>query len=452
MEPGETSQTQPWAKLVPTDSAHSHIEIRSNEMIICSETSISLRCKITRNSDLCSATLQNLSSTTILVDGTCVEKEETMVVKCGADIISGLRKEGYIAYRFRLMAVPENSQKLTKIPLDSEHAKCSICLHIWHDVVTVAPCLHNFCNGCFSELLKRSQKKHSNVPCPQCRADVYSVGRNHFLRNIEQGILESDLSLRRPSEELAVLDGNASIQSNLVISSRNLHSRKRPHSPVNEEDQVDSPCPQCGSGFGGFHCSQSTSHIQCQACGGRMPVRTDISVPQQCLGCDGAFCWSYWRAQGVLTSDTYTICRHENFKPISEYITGSRMPLLTHESNRIEQDITERCIRQTGKTLENLISDWIQKLNNKEIDVSRMPLKHADAITSGTYVCSNCYEKLVSFLLYWYRVTIPKHHLPADVAGREDCWYGYACRTQHRNQDHARKRNHVCRPTRGSGM
>ncbi|KAL8524537.1 hypothetical protein ACS0TY_014211 [Phlomoides rotata] len=44
-----------------------------------------------------------------------------------------------------------------KVTLDPEHAKCSICLNVWHDVVTVAPCLHNFCNGCFSEWLKRCQ-------------------------------------------------------------------------------------------------------------------------------------------------------------------------------------------------------------------------------------------------------------------------------------------------------
>lgn len=31
-----------------------------------------------------------------------------------------------------------------QILLDPENAKCSICLNVWHDVVTVAPCLHNF--------------------------------------------------------------------------------------------------------------------------------------------------------------------------------------------------------------------------------------------------------------------------------------------------------------------
>ena len=36
---------------------------------------------------------------------------------------------------------------LFQICVDVEHAKCSICLNIWHDVVTAAPCLHNFWYG-----------------------------------------------------------------------------------------------------------------------------------------------------------------------------------------------------------------------------------------------------------------------------------------------------------------
>ncbi|KAF9601453.1 hypothetical protein IFM89_020220 [Coptis chinensis] len=459
LEPGESSDkpvTEPWAKLVRLDSKQVDIEIRVDEMVICSENkllSIGERgwCKITRNSDLCSGTLQNLSSTALLVDGTCVEKDDKVVVKCGTEIISGLDKEGYLSYRFRVMAVPEGYWKHLKIPIDSEHAKCSICLHIWHDVVTVAPCLHNFCNGCFSEWLKRSQKENPTVPCPQCRADVHFVGRNHFLRNIEEGILESDLSLKRSNDELALLDGCASIQSNLVMRTGKLPCRKRPYLPPSEEETVELPCLQCGSRFGGFQCNQSTSHLQCQACGGMMPARTDISVPQHCVGCDRAFCWAYWRAQGVLPSDSNTVCCRENFKPISGHFV-TRIPLLTHQSNRFEQDITERCIRQTGKTLQELISDWILKLDKREIDRTRMPLNHAEMITSGTHVCNECYDKLVSFLLYWFRITTRGFALPPDVSAREDCWYGHACRTQNHSEEHARKRNHVCRPTRGSGM
>ncbi|VFQ73726.1 unnamed protein product [Cuscuta campestris] len=83
----------------------------------------------------------------------------------------------------------EEPCKRLKVSVDVEHAKCSICLNIWHDVVTVAPCLHNFCNGCFSEWLRRSQEKHSSVKCPECRAVIQFVGKNAFLHNIENSAI-----------------------------------------------------------------------------------------------------------------------------------------------------------------------------------------------------------------------------------------------------------------------
>lgn len=53
-------------------------------------------------------------------------------------------------------------------------------------------------------------------------------------------------------------------------------------------------------------------------------------------------------------------------------------------------------------------------------------------------------------LQYFLMLVSYLQHLPGDAVQREDCWYGYTCRTQHHSEDHARKRNHVCRPTRGS--
>ncbi|XP_020541383.1 uncharacterized protein LOC105650262 [Jatropha curcas] len=103
-----------------------------------------------------------------------------------------------------------------------------------------------------------------------------------------------------------------------------------------------------------------------------------------------------------------------------------------------------------GKTLQDVLSDWIGKLNNREIDLTRMPLNHPEMITAGTHVCNDCYDYLVSFLLYWFRISLPRHYLPPEARNREDCWYGFECRTQHHNEEHARKRNHVCRPSRGT--
>lgn len=249
-----SSSNEAWAKLVPSDSRYSDVEIRSNEMVICSEiTSTSLEkhewCKITRNSDQSSAMMQNKSSNTILVDEATVQNEDDVVINCGSEIIPGPAREGYLSYRFKLMP-RESFTRWLKVSIDAEHAKCSICLNVWHDVVTVAPCLHNFCNGCFSEWLRRSQERHASVLCPQCRAVVQFVGRNHFLHSIEEDVLQADSSLKQSDEEIILLDSYASIKSNLIIQTGKKHRRKRPHSILDAENEVaDFPCPQCGNSF-----------------------------------------------------------------------------------------------------------------------------------------------------------------------------------------------------------
>ncbi|KAG8383932.1 hypothetical protein BUALT_Bualt04G0065400 [Buddleja alternifolia] len=476
MEKGESSGSNSsgddiWAKLVPLDSRYSDIELRSNEMTICSEIKSSPSekqewCKITREKDQVSALMQNKSlklkipkyltpvflqssSNSITVDDVVVQEDDTTIIRCGSEIILGPEADGFMRYRFKVMPTKDISTKQLKIILDPEHAKCSICLNVWHDVVTVAPCLHNFCNGCFSEWLKRCQKKHASILCPHCRAVVQFVGRNHFLHSIEEDILQSDSSLRRSSEDIALLDSYSSIKSPLVIGSRRKQNRKRARAPVDddEENAGYSPCPQCGTEYAGFRCNQSTVHLQCQACGGMMPSRSN--TPQHCVGCDRAFCGAYWHSMGVNGSDAYPVCNHETLKSITERAV-SRIPFLAHEKNRHEQDITEKCIRQMGRSLQDVISEWITKLNNRELDRTRLPLNHSEMITPQTHLCSDCYDKLVSFLLYWFRITLPKHLLPPEAVQREDCWYGYTCRTQHHNEEHARKRNHVCRPTRGT--
>lgn len=376
MENGQSSGSKPsddiWAKLVSSDSRFSDVELMSDEMVVCSVVKVPSPekqewCKITRNSDLCSATMQNKSSNVVLVDGTIVQTEDTCLIKCGSEIIPGLVEDGSVSYIFRVMPTEQCSTKKLKIFLDVEHAKCSICLNIWHDVVTVAPCLHNFCNGCFSEWLRRSQEKHSSVLCPQCRAVVQYVGRNHFLHNIEEDIVQSDSSLKRCDEEVALLDSYAVIKSPLVINTGRKPSRKRDRSPPDEEtDVVEHPCPQCGTQYSGFQCNRNTIHLQCHACGGMMPSRSNTSVPQHCIGCDRAFCGAYWHAQRVSGIDSHPMCSQETLKPISER-TATRIPVLAHDKNRHEQDITERCIRQMGRTLQDVIREWITKLNNREI-------------------------------------------------------------------------------------
>ncbi|KAF3777324.1 E3 ubiquitin-protein ligase [Nymphaea thermarum] len=154
--------------------------------------------------------------TNIIVDGVSLGQEEDLIIKCGSEIISGPEKAGHVVYTFKLMPMEQQLNKRIKVPIDIELVKCSICLNLLHDAVTVAPCLHNFCNGCFSEWMTRSLGKSQPLLCPYCRAKIYCGGRNHFLRNLEEVIQESNPSLKRSSEELTTLDSCATIKREFV--------------------------------------------------------------------------------------------------------------------------------------------------------------------------------------------------------------------------------------------
>ncbi|KAF8711122.1 hypothetical protein HU200_029129 [Digitaria exilis] len=476
MDAGECSTSQPpnpasasspassssgvWAKLVPSDPAFPEVEVAEDDAVVCSLVAPAAAgeevawCEIRRNAGApSSATIRNLSSDAIIVDGTIV-KQEAVDIKPGSEIVSGPQKEGHLVYTFEITAAKDQDKNNVKIVLDIENAKCSICLNLWHDVVTVAPCLHNFCNGCFSEWLRRSSSKSrdksQSAACPQCRTAVQSVGRNHFLHNIEEAILQAFSSLQRSDEEIALLESYASVKSNIVLGKQKNQSRKRPFSRSSDEtNNANLPCPQCRNEFGGFRCSPGAVHLQCDGCGGMMPARSNVSIAQKCLGCDKSFCGAYWCSQGVNSSHCSLICNQETFKMISQRHT-SRLPDTVHGGNPYEKDITERCIQQSGKTLQAVISEWTSKFDNMEIDRSRLQLNNLDTITSRTYICNLCYNKFIDFLLYWYRVSMPRNLLPPDAVNRESCWYGFMCRTQHHRPDHAKKLNHVCRPTRGN--
>ncbi|GJQ95323.1 retrotransposon protein, putative, ty1-copia subclass [Tanacetum coccineum] len=90
-----------------------------------------------------------------------------------------------------------------------------------------------------------------------------------------------------------------------VINNGNEPRRKRSRSvPVPEEDNnaTDLACAQCGTEYAGFRCNQSTVHLQCHACGGMMPSRTNSIIAQKCIGCDRALCGAYSQSQQMTTS------------------------------------------------------------------------------------------------------------------------------------------------------
>uniref|UniRef100_A0A1I8F9R7 E3 ubiquitin-protein ligase CHFR n=1 Tax=Macrostomum lignano TaxID=282301 RepID=A0A1I8F9R7_9PLAT len=73
---------------------------------------------------------------------------------------------------------------------------CTICCEIFHDCVTLIPCLHGYCAGCYS------QWQRTNPVCPQCRVRPERVTKERAA----EAYLAAHPERRRPAEELEKLD------------------------------------------------------------------------------------------------------------------------------------------------------------------------------------------------------------------------------------------------------
>ncbi|KAJ7160039.1 hypothetical protein C8R46DRAFT_1106808 [Mycena filopes] len=60
-------------------------------------------------------------------------------------------------------------------------------------------------------------------------------------------------------------------------------------------------------------------------------------------------------------------------------------------------------------------------------------------------ICTGCIRKFVTEHLHLW---VLRRKRQAGESIPADCWYGYNCRTQEHNSEHAKKLNHLCAPTR----
>jgi len=67
---------------------------------------------------------------------------------------------------------------------------------------------------------------------------------------------------------------------------------------------------------------------------------------------------------------------------------------------------------------------------------------------TGLESCRSCGLGVLRAAVYALRQRIPDGDLPARARGRQDCWYGSACRTQGHRPAHAAKLNHICEQRR----
>ncbi|KAJ7297627.1 hypothetical protein O6H91_Y044700 [Diphasiastrum complanatum] len=298
--------------------------------------------------------------------------------------------------------------------------KCSICLSIWHDTVSVAPCLHSFCNSCFSDWYRQSKSQFGACSCPQCRVPVISVARNHTLCNLVEEILVNDPSLRRPREDIERMEKAAMIKSDFMKLADGESPISSTEGFMNGDTEADEEDP-------------------------------DIVICRQCengdhtngIACSRVFCDAYWLSEnipvGPIGCPTGLKLQSMHSREVFDIPRGA------FQGNTIEQDITRRYIAEHRLTITNLVQEWSHKLDTGEID---RPTFTQTPLTSDSPLCDNCADFIVQHLFYKFRLSVPKSELPPDAAGRIDCWYGYRCRTQLHKESHARKLNHVCEPAR----
>jgi hypothetical protein len=83
----------------------------------------------------------------------------------------------------------------------AEQLRCGICLCTLHKPVTLAPCLHSFCTGRYSDWMRQQQAY------PDCRAPCDQMGRSHTLHNVVTAFVVAHPEFLREQEEIERLDG-----------------------------------------------------------------------------------------------------------------------------------------------------------------------------------------------------------------------------------------------------
>src|SRR5690349_11725047 len=76
--------------------------------------------------------------------------------------------------------------RLDLLPINAEHLKCSICLHLYNNPVAMN-CGHTFCSNCLSD------KRNAVQQCPECRAPLQRM--DSFKKNISLSNIIDELTV-----------------------------------------------------------------------------------------------------------------------------------------------------------------------------------------------------------------------------------------------------------------
>lgn len=92
-----------------------------------------------------------------------------------------------------------------------DHLTCSICQGILYKCISLQPCTHCFCAGCYSEWMTLSQE------CPQCRMTVDRIAPNYVVNNLIEAYLKQHPNKKRDEEDLRELDEKNKITQEMLF-------------------------------------------------------------------------------------------------------------------------------------------------------------------------------------------------------------------------------------------
>jgi hypothetical protein len=328
----------------------------------------------------------------------------------------------------------------------SEHMKCGICLEVLHRAVTLLPCQHNFCAGCYSECMQRSST------CPQCRGHVEEVSRNHTLCNIITAFLDANPHLQRAPADRAELDSKDRLPDEA------LRARKR-HRPAEEdgseedwseedlseedddEDLLDvDECYNCSHDApDGYRCSVHGAHRACSLCFSVFPAFAPAAVsaansrpPAECSGCGRATCGPYyaWMGREVLLEDRIVQkCWALPVRLDQLHFPLPDLPDEVFQWNAVERAIVLECMHSAGLSPSQLFQHCLQELragrlqcadalgpaDGRGLNVTGITSIATAAQAGDVHLCRCCVPKLFAGMVYAWRAALPADSLPPTV-------------------------------------
>ncbi|ELU13559.1 hypothetical protein CAPTEDRAFT_218257 [Capitella teleta] len=313
---------------------------------------------------------------------------------------------------------------------------CCICQELLHNCISLQPCMHSFCAGCYSEWMQRSKE------CPTCRLTVDRVNKNHIVNNLVEAYLASHPDKKRPAEDLAELDAKNKINEemfkppkaqcgSLEDSGEDFSDESDDDTNALYEERMPTPLLIPGQRVPKTVCRQCPEYTAAPGAGPSAANAPLFRCPANqvfCVSAPSAICTG--AAVNLVVTGAW-----RDFKRCFPTLVLDN----THESA-----ILQNYTASENMTLDDLRDTCVRKLESKEFTCSDA----MRGLQANTVVCYACGLRNFKDLVYEFRKEIPKEELPAAVISRPDCHWGKNCRTQRSKLHHAQNFNHICDQTK----